>query len=170
VTLAPYWFLTDMNCPYCGHCDLGVLESRETEEGRVVRRRRECGKCKKRFTTYERVGNMGLKVVKKDGRKEDFCREKVERGVKKSCWKRPVSEEAIVELVDEVEMMLLNRKNTEIPSRDIGKLILNRMKKLDPIAYVRFATVYLDFNSIDEFKNYLAKAFKDGNKNNHQKN
>lgn len=138
------------------------MESRDAEEGRVVRRRRECEKCEKRFTTYERIGNIDLKVVKKDGRKEDFLREKVEKGVRKACWKRPVSEEEIQEVVDEIEMMLLNRKKTEVPSRDIGGLVLTRMKKLDPIAWVRFASVYLDFKDLDDFKNYLKKGSENG--------
>ncbi len=151
-----------MICPYCGHAESGVLESRDAEEGRVIRRRRECEKCKKRFTTYERVGNIDLKVVKKDGRKEDFLREKVERGVRKACWKRPVSEEEIQEVVDEIEMMLLNRKKTEVPSRDVGGLVLTRMKKLDSIAWVRFASVYLDFDDLGDFENYLKEESKNG--------
>ncbi len=155
-----------MNCPYCGHDNSNVLESREAEEGRVVRRRRECEKCDKRFTTYERVGNIGLKVVKKDGRKEVFCREKLEKGVRKACWKRDVLEKDMNEVVDEVEMMLLNRKSTEIPSRDIGKLLLTRIKRLDQMAYIRFASVYLDFKDINEFRSYLRKVSKDGKQKN----
>jgi len=151
-----------MICPYCGHAESSVLESRDSEESRVIRRRRECEKCEKRFTTYERMGNIDLKVVKKDGQKEDFLREKVEKGVRKACWKRPVSEEEIQEVVDEIEMMLLNRKKIEVPSRDIGGLVLTRMKKLDSIAWVRFASVYLDFEDLNDFKNYLKKGAKDG--------
>ncbi len=116
-----------------------------------MRRRRECKKCGKRFTTFEKVGNLDLKVIKKDGRVEGFDREKVIRGVKKACWKRPVTQEAMENLVDDIELKLLNRATTRIPSGDIGKMILARLKKLDDVAYLRFASVYLDFESATDF-------------------
>jgi len=144
-----------MLCPYCGFDQSSVLESREAEEGRVTRRRRECLKCRKRFTTYERVGNIDLKVVKKDGRLEAFDPEKVRRGIKKACWKRPVKEEQIQAVVDDIEMKLLNRKSTQVPSRDIGKMVLTRLKGLDPIAYLRFASVYLEIEDVKDFQKII---------------
>jgi transcriptional repressor NrdR len=141
-----------MKCPYCFSDDSTVLESRESEEGNVLRRRRECVKCKKRFTTYERIENIDLKVVKKDGRKENFSREKIVAGIRKACEKRPVQAEQIERLVDEIEMRLLNRKSTEISSSDIGRLVLTRLKKLDKVAYLRFASVFLEFGSVEEFR------------------
>ena len=158
-----------MYCPYCGFDQNSVLESRDAEEGRVTRRRRECLKCKKRFTTYERIGNIDFKVIKKDGRAEDFDVEKIKRGIKKACWKRPVVQEQIEDLADEIEMKLLNRKTSEVPSRDIGQMVMTRLKKMDDVAYLRFASVYLDFKDLEEFKEFLQK-FKNGQKNNQNKN
>lgn len=140
-----------MNCPYCNNKETNVLESRILPDGGGMRRRRECRKCNKRFTTFERVANLDLKVIKKDGRIEDFDREKVKKGIKKACWKRPVAEEQIEDLVDNVEMKLLNRRSTRIPSHDIGKMILSRLMKLDDVAYLRFASVYLDFETAVDF-------------------
>ncbi|MEK7524995.1 MAG: transcriptional regulator NrdR [Patescibacteria group bacterium] len=140
-----------MICPYCNNKETNVLESRVLPDDGGMRRRRECRKCAKRFTTFERVGNLDLKVIKKGGRIECFDREKVVRGVKKACWKRPVTEAAMDELVDDIELKLLNRTTTKIPSGDIGKMILSRLKKLDDVAYLRFASVYLDFASADDF-------------------
>jgi len=141
-----------MKCPYCASLESTVLESRESEDGNVLRRRRECVKCGKRFTTYERVENIDLKVVKKDGRKEDFTREKIIRGINKACEKRPVEAEQIERLVDDIELRLLNRKSTEISSSDIGRMVLTRLKKLDKVAYLRFASVFLEFGSVEEFR------------------
>lgn len=140
-----------MHCPYCNHKETNVLESRVLPEESGMRRRRECRKCAKRFTTYEKVANLDLKVVKKDGRIEDFERDKIAKGVKKACWKRPVKEEAMEALVDDIELKLLNRKTTRIPSCDIGKMILSRLKRLDDVAYLRFASVYLKFESANDF-------------------
>ncbi len=140
-----------MICPYCNNKETNVLESRVLPDDGGMRRRRECRKCAKRFTTFEKVGNLDFKVIKKDGRVEGFDREKVVRGVKKACWKRPVTEAAMEELVDDIELKLLNRTTTKIPSADIGKMILSRLKKLDDVAYLRFASVYLDFASAADF-------------------
>ncbi len=145
-----------MVCPYCNHKDTNVLESRVMPLRDGMRRRRECRKCRKRFTTFERVGNLDLKVIKKDGRIESFDREKVIRGVKKACWKRRVTEEAMEELADDIELKLLNRKTTRIPSGDIGKMILCRLKKLDDVAYLRFASVYLDFSDASDFAKIIS--------------
>ena len=141
-----------MKCPYCFNDESAVLESRESEDGAVLRRRRECVKCDKRFTTYERVENIDLKVVKKDGRKEDFAREKIIKGINSACEKRPVETEQIERLVDDIEMRFLNRKSTEISSSDIGRMVLTRLKKLDKVAYLRFASVFLEFGSVEEFR------------------
>ncbi len=140
-----------MKCPFCDHDDLSVLESRDSEDSEVTRRRRECGKCKKRFTTYERVEGPQLLVIKKDGSRETFEREKVRRGVIRACEKRPVRSDLIKEIVDEVEREMLRKKNSEVPSRVVGNAILKRLKKIDKVAYVRFASVYLDFDEIKDF-------------------
>ncbi len=140
-----------MTCPYCNFKETNVLESRVLPEGSGMRRRRECKKCGKRFTTYEKVVSLDLKVIKKDGRLEDFDREKVLKGIRKACWKRNVTEEQMIDLVDDLELRLLNRRTTKIPSCDIGKLILSRLKKLDDVAYLRFASVYLPVSCAADF-------------------
>jgi transcriptional repressor NrdR len=142
-----------MLCPYCGFDESNVLESREAEDGKVTRRRRECLKCKKRFTTYERLGNIDLKVVKKSGKVEDYKREKLEKCLDKACWRMTVDEKN--KILEEIEMKLLNWPSVEIPSKEIGIMIMEKLKNIDPVAYIRFATVYLDISSIDEFKKLL---------------
>src|SRR3972149_5304625 len=140
-----------MICPYCTNKETNVLESRVLPDNGGGRGRGGWRESAKRFTTFERVGNLDLKVIKKDGRIECFDREKVVRGVKKACWKRPVAPEAMEGLGGDIELKLLNRETTKIPSGDIGKVILSRLKKLDDVAYLRFASVYLDFESADDF-------------------
>ena len=147
-----------MNCPYCDHDDTSVLESRGLPGQEGMRRRRECKKCGKRFTTHERVVNLDLKVVKKDGRLEDYDREKLIKGIKKACWKRMVKDEDLEVLVDEIEMKLLNRKTTKIKSADIGRMVLSRLKRIDGLAYLRFASVYMDFEGVSDFKNFLKEV------------
>jgi transcriptional repressor NrdR len=142
-----------MICPYCGFDESNVLESREAEEGKATRRRRECVKCGKRFTTYERVENVDLKVIKKSGKVENYSREKLEKCFEKACWR--MSQEEREKMIDEIEMKLLNWKSVEIPSREIGKMIMEKLKGVDPIAYIRFATVYLDLDSIEDFNKLL---------------
>lgn len=144
-----------MNCPYCNHKETAVLESRVLPEGEGMRRRRECKKCDKRFTTYEKVANLDLKVVKKDGRVVDFDRDKVVKGVRKAIWKRPVSEEQVEQLVDDIELKLINRKTTKIPSCDIGKMILSRLQRIDDVAYLRFASVYLPIGSAADLEKLI---------------
>lgn len=144
-----------MICPYCGYNQTSVLESRESEDGAVTRRRRVCQKCGKRFTTYERAEVIDLKVIKKDGRLEDFNREKVKNGIIKACEKRSCKEEEIEAIVENIEMRLLNRKSTQISSLDIGRMILTRLKKLDKVAYLRFASVFLEFEDVEEFKKVI---------------
>lgn len=141
-----------MRCPYCLSQETSVLESRDSEDGEVTRRRRECTKCGKRFTTYERVEVIDLKVVKKDGSKEEFNREKIRRGIQLACEKREVSEEEIEKIIEDIELRLLNRKSTEVSSSDIGRMILTRLRKLDKVAYLRFASVFLEFASVNEFR------------------
>ena len=141
-----------MKCPYCNYEATSVLESRATSDEIGIRRRRECDRCHKRFTTYERVGNIALKVIKRDGRKEDFDRSKLEKGIVKACWKRSVDQKIIESLIDEIEMKLLNRKSTEVRSADIGNMVLTRLRKLDSIAYLRFASVYLELDSVNDFR------------------
>ena len=144
-----------MRCPYCLSPETSVLESRDSEDGEVTRRRRQCGKCKKRFTTYERVEVISLKVVKKDGSQESFDREKIKRGITLACEKRDINEEEIEKIVEDIELRFLNRKSTEISSSDIGRMILTRLKKVDKIAYLRFASVFLEFENIKEFKKQI---------------
>jgi transcriptional repressor NrdR len=128
-----------------------VLESREAEEGESLRRRRECTDCGKRFTTYERVEGVDLKVMKKNGKVEYFDREKIKRGLLKATWKRPVSLEQVESLIDEVEGKLRRRKSITIRSWEIGDMVINRLKKLDPLGYLLFACVYRDFSSLEDF-------------------
>jgi len=150
-----------MICPYCGFDESNVLESREADDGKATRRRRECVKCEKRFTTYERVQNIDLKVIKKSGKVENYSREKLEKCFEKACWKLPVEERA--RMIDEIEMKLLNWKTVEIPSKEIGKMVMEKLKEVDPMAYIRFATVYLNLDEIEDFKKLLV-AFKKNEK------
>lgn len=149
-----------MNCPYCLNEDTAVLESRGLPGDLGVRRRRRCKKCNKRFTTHEVVVNIDLKVIKKNGRVELYSREKLLKGVAKACYKRKVTAEEMENLVDEVECKLLNRQKVEIKSSDIGKLVLNRLKRVDELAYMRFASVYLDFNNAKDFKQFVMTSQK----------
>jgi transcriptional repressor NrdR len=146
------WGFT-MKCPFCSHTDTQVIETRETSED-VTRRRRECLKCSKRFTTYERVEN-NLRVVKKDGIREEFDREKVKKGILKACEKRPITIEQIDKTVDEIEKTLRNKGVTEVKSTFIGNLVMRHLKKLDSVAYIRFASVYRAFQDAGEFEKEL---------------
>lgn len=146
-----------MKCPFCGNLESSVLESRTTEDNLAVRRRRECLKCKKRFTTYERAEGTSLVVIKKDGRREPFDREKLKKGILRATEKRPVSIELIDNLVDEVEQELRQRDTAEIPSRTIGSLVTRRLKKIDKVAYIRFASVYKEFQEPEDFEKEVGK-------------
>lgn len=141
-----------MQCPYCQSIDHNVLESRIAEDKKSIRRRRQCHKCKKRFTTYERIEGVDLKVVKKDGKVEDFDREKIRRGLIKATWKRPVNNKDIDAILDEVEAKLRLKSATTVKSWEIGNLVIRRLKKLDPLGYLLFASVYRDFTSLEDFK------------------
>ncbi|HQM15613.1 MAG TPA: transcriptional regulator NrdR [Candidatus Woesebacteria bacterium] len=146
-----------MNCPYCFDKNTVVVDSRESEDGGAVRRRRKCEVCDRRFTTYERVEGLDLKVVKKDGTKEDFDREKIKRGLIKATWKRPVTLKQIDDLIMDVERKLRSSQANEIKSWQIGNLVINRLKKIDKLGYLLFATVYRDFDDIDDFKKEIEK-------------
>lgn len=148
-----------MKCPFCENEQSSVLESRDSEDNQVTRRRRACVQCNKRFTTYERVEGPQLVVIKKDGGRENFDREKIRRGINKACEKRPVSTDLVEGIVDQVEQEMLKKKNSEVSSRLIGNAVLKQLKKVDKVAYVRFASVYLDFDDIEDFAS-LVKEIK----------
>ena len=144
-----------MKCPYCFQVETKVVDKRGTENLNVARRRRECTRCKKRFTTYERVEMRDLMVIKKDGRREQFDRVKLMKGLQKSCEKRPISIEMIEKILDSVELELRNHDNIEVSSSIVGDLIMDNLKILDPIAYIRFASVYREFQDVTDFKKEL---------------
>ncbi len=147
-----------MNCPYCTKEETTVIESRVLPDGDGVRRRRKCLRCNKRFTTNERVVNIDLKIIKKSGRVEQYSREKLTKGVLKACYKRGVSDQAIEELIDRIETKLMNRKGLMVKSCDVGRMAMNSLKKMDSLAYLRFASVYLDFETFNDFKKFLLET------------
>jgi transcriptional repressor NrdR len=149
-----------MKCPFCAHADDKVIDSRASSEGSAVRRRRECLKCGKRFTTYEVVEEMPLLVVKKDGRRQPYDRLKIISGIQKACEKRPVSSEKIEELVAAIEREIYKRFDREVQSRDIGSLIMDKLASLDEVAYVRFASVYRQFKDVNQFMSELKGLLK----------
>jgi len=140
-----------MKCPFCGFANDKVVDSRESKEADSIRRRRECLKCSKRFTTYERIDEIPYMVVKKDGRREKFDRQKVLEGLIKACEKRPVAMAKLAEVVDEVDSLLADSQDREVSTTAIGELLMNRLRTLDKIAYVRFASVYRDFQDVEAF-------------------
>jgi len=146
-----------MKCPYCGYYDTGVIESRQIENELVVRRRRICKKCNKRFTTYERVDLIPLMVIKKDGRREPFSREKVTNGIIKACEKRPISVDTINNLVNNIEEAIKSEGVDEIKSNLVGELVISRLRDLDEVAYVRFASVYRQFKDLSSFVKEIRK-------------
>lgn len=143
-----------MFCPFCANSENKVTDKRISEEGKATRRRRECIKCGKRFTTYERVELGDIMIVKKDKRREAFSREKLKIGIQKACEKRAISGEQIKEIVDSVEENL-RKKGKEIKSEKIGEMVMKKLKKVDDVAYIRFASVYRDFKDIKDFKNEI---------------
>ncbi|MFH1440098.1 MAG: transcriptional regulator NrdR [Candidatus Woesearchaeota archaeon] len=149
-----------MKCPFCKSEDTKVVDKRETEDSAVTRRRRECLSCEKRFTTYERVEMSNILVIKKDGKREQFDREKVKRGIIRACEKRDVTMEDIDNIVNDVEQKLRNMETTEVKSKAIGELIMKRLRKIDKVAYIRFASVYKDFEDVDSFKEAIEKLVK----------
>ena len=144
-----------MTCPFCGHREDKVIDSRESKEGDVIRRRRECLSCARRFTTYERSDEIPYMVIKKDGRREKFDRQKVLAGLLRACEKRPIGMARLAEIVDEVETRLADTADRELSTTEIGEMLMDRLKALDKIAYVRFASVYRDFQDVEAFLSEL---------------
>jgi len=150
-----------MKCPYCGYIEDKVIDSRPTDEGSAIRRRRECSKCLKRFTTYEKVESLPLMVIKKDKTREAFDREKLLNGLLRACEKRPVSIDDLEKLVGDIESQIYNSLQREITTHDIGEMVMARLKNMDEVAYVRFASVYRQFKDINTFMDELGKLLKE---------
>ena len=150
-----------MKCPYCGEADSKVIDSRSADEGTSIRRRRECLKCGRRFTTYETVESMPLVVVKKDGSRQTFDRNKVLAGLVKACEKRAVPLSTLEKITSDIEQQLLNSLSREVASEHIGELVMEKLKEVDEVAYVRFASVYRQFRDINTFMDELSKLLKD---------
>lgn len=151
-----------MKCPYCGSSETKVLDKRETSDLISTRRRRECLRCKKRFTTYERVESAELIVVKKNGDRQSFDRNKMKAGILKACEKRPIKIEKIDKIVDQIEAELRNKDSIEIESKEIGGLVMEKLKELDNVAYIRFASVYRSFTDLKSFEKEVEKLLKKG--------
>ncbi|HXG23733.1 MAG TPA: transcriptional regulator NrdR [Chthonomonadales bacterium] len=141
-----------MRCPFCGFKEDKVLDSRESQDGTTIKRRRECKQCGRRYTTFEQIEELVLYVVKRDGRREPFSRDKILRGLRIACTGRPVSTEALEEIASEIERQLYNRLDREVSSREIGEMVMERLRTLDQVAYVRFASVYRQFEDASQFK------------------
>ena len=146
-----------MKCPFCSKDNTRVIDSRPADDNDSIRRRRQCDDCKRRFTTYEKIESIPLVVIKKDNNREPYDRAKIEAGVFRSCHKRPISIDQITTLVDEVETEIFSREDKEIPSYIIGEILMDKLKDLDPVAYVRFASVYREFKDVNTFMNELKK-------------
>ena len=144
-----------MKCPYCGNPDTRVIDSRPAEDGSSIRRRRSCDTCGKRFTTYEKVETIPLIVIKKDHNREQYDRGKIEKGILQACYKRPVPAEVIRKTVEQIETEIFNREEKEIPSKVIGEIVMHKLKDLDEVAYVRFASVYREFKDVNTFMEEL---------------
>ena len=154
-----------MKCPFCSHENTRVIDSRPAEDNNSIRRRRVCDECGKRFTTYEKIETIPLIIIKKDNNREAYDRAKIEAGVLRACHKRPVSAQQITTLVYEVENEIFNREEREIPSGTIGELVMNKLKDLDAVAYVRFASVYREFKDVNTFMDELKSVLNDKNHN-----
>jgi transcriptional repressor NrdR len=149
-----------MRCPFCNHPEDKVIDSRESKEGESIRRRRECLKCARRFTTYERIDEIPYMVIKKDGRREKFDRQKVMQGLVRASEKRPISMGKLAEIIDDVETRLSETPDRELSTIEIGEMLMDRLKRLDKIAYVRFASVYRDFQDVDAFLREVSDLMK----------
>ena len=147
-----------MKCPFCGHENTRVIDSRPADDNSSIRRRRICDECDKRFTTYEKVATIPLIIIKKDNNREAYDRTKIEAGVLRACHKRPISASQITDLVDAVEVEIFSREEKEIPSSVIGELIMDKLKNLDAVAYVRFSSVYREFKDVNTFMDELKKV------------
>ena len=152
-----------MKCPYCGYQESKVVDSRHSDDGASIRRRRECLSCQKRFTTYETVESLPMVVIKKDNNREPYDRSKIEGGILRACHKRPVSVNQIKRVVDEIEKEIFDREEKEISSSEIGELVIKRVHSLDPVAYVRFASVYREFKDVGTFMEELGKLLEQEN-------
>lgn len=150
-----------MKCPYCGNVDSKVVDSRAMEDGKAIRRRRQCESCNERFTTYEKIDMIPVAVIKKNGTREIFDRAKLLDGIVKSCNKRPVSMEQIENIVEQIENTVLNSLNKEVESNLIGEMVMDKLMEVDEVAYVRFASVYKKFKDIDTFMDELSLLLKD---------
>lgn len=153
-----------MKCPFCSHLEDKVIDSRENREGNSIRRRRECLACGRRFTTYERIGDISLVVVKKDGRREAFDRKKVLNGLHSACEKRPISQAKLESIADEIEAFVLESADREVHTRAIGEIIMQKLQQLDQVAYVRFASVYREFKDVAEFLQEISDLSSDTRK------
>lgn len=140
-----------MICPFCGHSDTKVIDSRDTNDGRAIRRRRECEKCQSRFSTYEEMEIMKLTILKRDGIRQEYDRKKIEAGFRKALEKRPIAEDKIQKALGDIEYEIYSKEVSEIKSKDVGKIVLNKLKELDEVAYLRFASVYKSFKSAESF-------------------
>lgn len=149
-----------MKCPYCNEADTKVIDSRPADDNSSIRRRRQCGQCGKRFTTYEKLETMPLMVIKKDSSRETYDRSKIEAGIIHSCHKRPVSTQQINAMIDEIENQIFNMEEKEVETNVIGELVMDRLKQLDEVAYVRFASVYREFKDVNTFMEELGKLLK----------
>ena len=150
-----------MRCPFCGFLESKVIDSRESKKGLSIRRRRECLSCKRRFTTYEKIEEIPYMVVKKDGTRQPFDSQKLLRGMMRACEKRPIQISQLEEIVEEIESLLQERPDKEISVAEIGQLVMDRLRELDKVAYVRFASVYREFKGVDEFQRELEDLMKD---------
>lgn len=152
-----------MRCPFCAHLEDKVVDSRESKDGDSIRRRRECLECGRRFTSYERIDEIPYMVIKKDGRRETFERNKIMAGLLRACEKRPISAAQLETIVDDVERAVMDSQDRELPTTEIGKIIMKKLKALDKVAYVRFASVYLEFEDVSEFMDELKYLVKQRN-------
>jgi len=150
-----------MKCPYCGYPDSKVIDSRPTDDNTSIRRRRECLKCGKRFTTYEKIEQLPILVIKKDNRREVYDRDKILKGMIKACEKRPVPIKVLEEITDEIDKRIINSMEREITSTEIGEMVMEKLKNVDEVAYVRFASVYRQFKDINTFMDELKKLLKE---------
>ena len=153
-----------MKCPYCNHPDTRVIDSRPAEDGSAIRRRRSWDECGKRFTTYEKVETIPLIIIKKDNNREQYNRSKIERGIIRACYKRPVSAEAIQKAVERIEIKIFNLEAKEVSSTDVGEIVMDELKELDEVAYVRFASVYREFKDVNTFMDEIKKMMLDRSK------
>jgi transcriptional repressor NrdR len=153
-----------MRCPFCRADNDRVIDSRASDDGLAIRRRRECLDCKRRYTTYERLEEMAIKVIKKQGERQPFSREKMRRGLERACWKRPISDEQIDSIISAVELDVYDNFDQEIESREVGRMVMAELGALDQVAFVRFASVYREFKDVRDFVDELQPMLKNGTK------